>query len=58
MMDPSWDSKRWFKNVTTVGTPVYDSKVVDYLAHCLECQQVKEENQHPARLLHPLPIPE
>ena len=26
MMDPSWDSKRWFKNVTTVGTPVYDSK--------------------------------
>eukprot|EP00253_Pinus_taeda_P032776 PITA_32776 len=32
--------------------------VVEYLARCLECQQVKAENQHPAGLLQPLPIPE
>ena len=28
-----------------------------YIARCLECQQVKTEHQHPAGLLHPLPIP-
>lgn len=32
--------------------------ILDYLAKCLECQQVKEEHQHLAGLLHPLPIPE
>eukprot|EP00253_Pinus_taeda_P019073 PITA_19073 len=32
--------------------------IVEYLAKCLECQQVKEEHQHPAGLLRPLPIPE
>eukprot|EP00253_Pinus_taeda_P008729 PITA_08729 len=32
--------------------------VIEYLAHCLECQQVKAEHQHPAGLLQPLPIPE
>eukprot|EP00253_Pinus_taeda_P035101 PITA_35101 len=32
--------------------------VVEYLARCLECQQVKAEHQHPAGLLQPLPIPE
>eukprot|EP00253_Pinus_taeda_P019762 PITA_19762 len=33
-------------------------EVAEYLAKCLECQQVKVEHQHPAGLLHPLPIPE
>eukprot|EP00253_Pinus_taeda_P026320 PITA_26320 len=30
--------------------------VAEYLARCLECQQIKAEHQHPARLLQPLPI--
>ena len=38
--------------------PNMKKEVVEYLAHCLECQQVKVENQHPARQLQPLPIPE
>jgi hypothetical protein len=29
----------------------------DYLAKCLECQQVKAEHRHPIGLLQPLPIP-
>ena len=33
-------------------------EVAEYLAHYLECQEVKEEHQHPAGLLQPLPIPE
>ena len=33
------------------------TKVAEYLARCLECQQVKTECQHPAGLLQPLPIP-
>eukprot|EP00253_Pinus_taeda_P016910 PITA_16910 len=32
--------------------------VAEYLARCLECQQIKTEHQHPAGLLQPLPIPE
>eukprot|EP00253_Pinus_taeda_P007770 PITA_07770 len=32
--------------------------VAEYLARCLECQQIKAEHQHPAGLLQPLPIPE
>jgi len=28
----------------------------EYLAKCLECQQVKAENQHLVGFLHPLPI--
>ena len=31
--------------------------LAEYIARCFECQQVKTEHQHPARLLHPLPIP-
>jgi len=30
--------------------------VAKYLSKCLECQLVKEEQQHPAGLLQPLPI--
>jgi hypothetical protein len=32
--------------------------IVDYLAKCLECQEVKVEHWHPVELLQPLPIPE
>eukprot|EP00253_Pinus_taeda_P008175 PITA_08175 len=32
--------------------------VVEYLARCLECQQVKAEHQHPTGLLQPIRIPE
>eukprot|EP00253_Pinus_taeda_P033259 PITA_33259 len=32
--------------------------IVEYLARCLECQQIKAEHQHLAGLLQPLPIPE
>jgi hypothetical protein len=38
--------------------PGLKKNIVDYLAKCLECQQVKVEHRHPARLLQPLPIPE
>jgi len=38
--------------------PDMKNEVAKYLAHCLECQQVKAEHQHPVGLLHPLPIPE
>ena len=31
--------------------PNMKKEVVEYLAHCLECQQVKPENQHPGVLL-------
>ena len=33
------------------------TEVAEYIARCLECQQVKTKHQHPARLLQPLPIP-
>ena len=33
-------------------------EVVEYLARCLECQQVKAEHQHPTGLLQSLPIPQ
>ena len=33
------------------------SEVVEYIARCLDCQQVKTKHQHPAGLLQPLPIP-
>jgi hypothetical protein len=38
--------------------PRLKKDIVDYLAKCLECQQVKAEHRHPAGLLQPLPIPE
>jgi hypothetical protein len=37
--------------------PVLKMEIANYLAKCLECQQVKVENIHLAGLLHPLPIP-
>ena len=33
------------------------AKVAEYIARCLDCQQVKTEHQHLAGLLQPLPIP-
>ena len=33
------------------------NEVVEFIARCVECQQVKVEHQHPASLLQPLPIP-
>ena len=38
--------------------PNMKKEVAEYLARCLECQQVKGEHQHPAGLLQPLPIPQ
>eukprot|EP00253_Pinus_taeda_P016981 PITA_16981 len=38
--------------------PGMKKKIAEYLARCLECQQIKAEHQHPAGLLQPLPIPE
>eukprot|EP00253_Pinus_taeda_P006607 PITA_06607 len=38
--------------------PGMKKDVVEYLARCLECQQVKAEHQHPAGLLQLIPIPE
>jgi hypothetical protein len=31
-------------------------ETIEYIARCLECQQVKVEHQHPSILLQPLPI--
>ena len=31
-------------------------EVAEYLARCIECQQVKAEHQHPSGLLQSLPI--
>jgi hypothetical protein len=48
--------------VTTVRQLYYwprmKQDIVEYIAKCLECQQVKVEHKHPARLLQPLQIPE
>ena len=33
------------------------AEVAEYIARCLDCQQVKTEHQHPAGFLQPLPIP-
>jgi hypothetical protein len=38
--------------------PGLKKDIAEYLAKCIECQQVKEEHRHPAGLLQPLPIPE
>eukprot|EP00253_Pinus_taeda_P014522 PITA_14522 len=38
--------------------PKMKKEVTEYLARCLECQQIKVEHLHPAGLLQPLPIPE
>ena len=32
--------------------------IVDYIARCIECQKVKFEHRHQARLLQPFPIPD
>jgi hypothetical protein len=32
--------------------------IVNYVAICLECQQIKAEHRHPVRLLQPHAIPE
>ena len=37
--------------------PNIKNEVVEFLARCIERQQVKAEHQHPAGLLQPLPIP-
>ena len=33
-------------------------EIAEYLAHCIECQQVKTEHQNPSGLLQLLPVPE
>jgi len=37
--------------------PKMENELEEYIARCFEYQQVKTEHQHPAGLLHPLPIP-
>jgi hypothetical protein len=49
------------KMVTTIRKlyywPIMKQDIVEYIAKCLECQQVKVEHKHPTGLLHPLQIP-
>ena len=53
---------RYQKMITMIKkdffSPKMKKEVAEYLAQCIECQQVKAEHQHPAGLLQPLPIPE
>ena len=35
-----------------------EKEAVEYLAHSVECEQVKSQHKHPAGLLQPPPIPE
>jgi hypothetical protein len=48
------------KMVTTTRKQFYwpelKKDIVEYLAKCLECQQVKVKHRHPAGLLQPIPI--
>ena len=37
--------------------PNMKNEVAEYIARCIECQQVKVEDQHSAGILQPLPIP-
>ena len=37
--------------------PNMKTKGAEYIARCLECQQVKTKDQHLSSLLQPLPIP-
>ena len=37
--------------------PNMKNELVEYIAKCFECQQVKTEHQHPTGLLQPLRIP-
>ena len=37
--------------------PNMKNEMAEFLARCIECQQVKAEHQHPVGLLQPLPIP-
>eukprot|EP00253_Pinus_taeda_P012142 PITA_12142 len=50
------------KMITTIRKeyfwPGMKKSIVEYLARCLECQQIKAEHQHPTGLLQPLPVPE
>jgi hypothetical protein len=32
-------------------------EIAKYIARCIECQKVKDENRNPDRLIQPLPIP-
>ena len=36
--------------------PNMKKEVAEYLARCIESQQVMVEHQHPTKLFHPLPI--
>jgi hypothetical protein len=33
-------------------------EIVEYIAKCLECREIKDKHRHPFGLLDPLPIPE
>ena len=49
------------KMITMLGKkyflPNMKYEVAEFLARCIECQQVKVEHQHPTGLLQPLQIP-
>ena len=51
---------RYQKMITMTGKdffwPNMKKEEAEYLAHCIECQQVKAGHQHQFILLHPLPI--
>ena len=51
---------RYQKMITMIRKDLFwpnmKKEVAEYLARCIECQHVKDEHQHPVRLLQPSPI--
>jgi hypothetical protein len=56
-----WFQKSFYKKSVTRKQfywPGLKKDIDNYLAKCIECQQVKAEHRHLVGLLQPLPIPE
>ena len=57
---PYFGHPRYQKTIVTAKKqyfwPGMKKDMAEYNSRCMKCQQVKVEHQHPAGLLHPLPV--